>query len=558
MTSYYEPSPLTFPDSIRLVELHAGVPSANVTCTVIQTRLGDAPPYEAISYTWGATDDQLPLACGPAGAQIIIMVTRNCESMLRRLRSSDATRLVWVDAICIDQGNIDERNAQVAMMGQIFQSARRVVIDIGETSDSSDEALHAIMHCSEQTLYAMDLGLRIKDAVSKLYERAWFGRVWVLQEAFRSKEAVVLCGTGLVPWSIFRPFRIWVDSRPAWETEHWHVALPSIVPPALTVGNHHSRTYTAREDLLSLLVKGSTCDATDPRDKVFAMLPILADAPAEKLHADYAKGTAQVFIETATWLLSAVGLSFLPCAGAGPRIDELPSWVPDWSARFREPWMIGLGGVYYPLSAGGHTAAVALALFPGPLLKARGIAVDTIRTTSASLKVNIRSDSAELTKFVADCRSYRTTDPRGPARLPAARAWEPRTNETRLHPPNWAAWKYGLPFETPLDISDNELANLVTYFCASRQLVLTERGYFGVAPSDAVPGDTVVCLLGAGVPYILRQVAQDGPTSTTLRYKLVGESYLYGLMAGEALEGVDLSGVKQQDAPAPFEDFFVE
>jgi hypothetical protein len=101
MTSYYEPSPLTFPDSIRLVELHAGAPSANVTCTVILTRLGDAPPYEAISYTWGATDDQLPLACGPAGAQIIIMVTRNCESMLRRLRSSDAPRLVWVDAICI-------------------------------------------------------------------------------------------------------------------------------------------------------------------------------------------------------------------------------------------------------------------------------------------------------------------------------------------------------------------------------------------------------------------------------------------------------------------------
>lgn len=160
-------------------------------------------------------------------------------------------------------------------MGQIYQSARRVVIDIGETSNSSDEALHAIMHCSEQTLYAMDLGLRIKDAVSKLYERAWFGRVWVLQEAFRSKEAVVLCGTGLVPWSIFRPFRIWVDSRPAGETEHWHVALPSMVPPALTVGNHHSRTYTAREDLLSLLVKGSTCDA------VFAVLPMLADAPAE-------------------------------------------------------------------------------------------------------------------------------------------------------------------------------------------------------------------------------------------------------------------------------------
>ena len=58
MTSRYEPFPLEFPDNIRLVELHAGTPSADLTCTAIQTKLKDALPYEAISYTWGTTDDQ--------------------------------------------------------------------------------------------------------------------------------------------------------------------------------------------------------------------------------------------------------------------------------------------------------------------------------------------------------------------------------------------------------------------------------------------------------------------------------------------------------------------
>jgi hypothetical protein len=212
-----------------------------------------------------------------------------------------------------------------------------------------------------------------------------------------------------------------VESNRAWDTEHWRVELPNTVPRVLTLGNHKSRIYTAQQDLLPLLCKGRRCDATDPRDKVIAVLPMLADAP-ENLRADYAKSTAQVFTETAMWLLSAVGLSFLPCVVGGSSINELPSWVPDWSIKLREQWMIGLGEVYYSLSASGNTAAVAQVLFPGPLLKARGIAVDTIRTTSASLKERIRSDSAELTKFIADGRSYRTTDPRGPARLPNIRS----------------------------------------------------------------------------------------------------------------------------------------
>lgn len=128
---------------------------------------------------------------------------------------------------------------------------------------------------------------------------------------------------------------------------------------------------------------------------------------------------------------------------------------------------------------------------------------------------------------MADRRSYKTTDVQGPIRLPAKRSWEPRTNETRLHPPNWAAWKYGLPFEKPWEISDNEMANLVTRFCSNRELALTERGYFGVVPSDAKSGDIVVCLLGAGVPYILRSVAQSDDYNAPTRFELIGESYLY-------------------------------
>jgi Heterokaryon incompatibility protein (HET) len=101
--------PLKPGNSIRLVQIHAGDSATNLTCDIIQAKLGEAPPYEAISYTWGPTEHLQTIPCGPEGANIA--VTQNCESVLRRLRDPNSPRLVWIDAICIDQGNVGERNA---------------------------------------------------------------------------------------------------------------------------------------------------------------------------------------------------------------------------------------------------------------------------------------------------------------------------------------------------------------------------------------------------------------------------------------------------------------
>ena len=559
MSSYYEHVPLPFPDSTRLIELHPGISSASLSCTILQRRLKDAPSYEAISYTWGAVDDQVPLECGLAGTSRDLMITRNCAQMLCRIRSATGQRRLWVDAICIDQENIDERNTQIAMMGSIYRGASRVVIDIGERSKDSDTALGALMHCSENRLYEMIPGLQIRDTVEDLYRRAWFGRVWVLQEVYWAQETVVMCGDRLVPWSIFRPFKIWVYSRAAWEfQEHWYIKLPDEEPQMLSIGNHYNRIYRAREDLLSLLCKGRTCNATDTRDKVFAMLPLLADAYPEGLRADYNKSTAQVFVETAMWLLSAVGLSFLPSAGGISKIAGVPSWVPDWSVQRLQRHTIGQAGLFQPLSAGLDTMPIAQVLSPGNVLKVRGVAVDKIRITTAPLKTNIRSDSSELDDFITGCRTYQTNDLRGPIRHPQVRRWEQKTTEERIHPPKWAAHVYGLPIENPGDISDNELANVLNYFCCGRELVQTERGSFGVAPMDTKPGDLVVCLLGSSVPYILRETRQDDSSGSSFRYRLIGESYLYGLMAGEGMKDIDLAEARLQDAMAPLADFHLE
>jgi Heterokaryon incompatibility protein (HET) len=540
--------PLSSSENIRLLKIHAGDLDERVATTIYQIQLETAPPYEAISYTWGSESGVEEITCGPDGYRI--RITKNCESVLRRLQLPDEERLVWIDAICIDQTSIEERNAQVAIMGQIYKTASRVIIDIGETSANS--ALDCIIHCSDEWCSKFS-----PDAVEELYSRPWFKRVWVLQEAYMSKEAYVLCGTRFVPWSYFKPHKVWVDSKYVLEQENWHMPIPFVVPHALTVGSHKTRTYTARKDLLPLLCKSRTCSATDPRDKVFALIPMLGALEAEELHADYAVPTVQVYTEIATWLLSAFGLSFLPCVNGVTKLIDLPSWVPDWSLNFREVQMIGLGGVYYPLSAGGNIEAVAeVLLFNNNTteLKVRGIAVDTIRKLSKT--IDIRSDNAALAEFVSDCGSYRTQDPSGPPKKPALRHWKARTDATRLHPPPWAASEYGIPLQYPDRETDNDLSDKMTFFCVGRQLMLTEHGYFGVVPEDAEVGDTVCCFLGAGVPYILREVGYCC-RGTEKSFKLVGESYVYGLMEGEAFEGIDMSDIQKKTAPEPLEDFHI-
>jgi hypothetical protein len=94
------------------------------------------------------------------------------------------------------------------------------------------------------------------------------------------------------------------------------------------------------------------------------------------------------------------------------------------------------------------------------------------------------------------------------------------------------------------------------HFCSGRQLMLTDRGYFSVVPKHAEVGVTVCCFLGAGVPYVLRHV-RDCCKGTEKSFKLIGESYVYGLMQGEAFESIDKSTIREDIAPDPLQDFHI-
>ena len=110
----YSPLP---PGIIRLVRLYAGT---YLMCDLIIAHLDSLPPYEALSYCWGDSKDRFPITCNGVRG---LAVTENLHSALKRLQLPNQPRLIWADAICINQEDIDERGSQVRLMKDIYRRA---------------------------------------------------------------------------------------------------------------------------------------------------------------------------------------------------------------------------------------------------------------------------------------------------------------------------------------------------------------------------------------------------------------------------------------------------
>lgn len=129
------------PKSIRLLELVPWTEEdiSNEIYVRIRMRVAsmegpDAIPYEALSYCWSDATTLRPIVCDDA----VIFVTESLCMALQRLHLPDETRILWVDALCINQGDLAEKNWQVRMMSEIYKNSRRVLAYLGEDMQKSE------------------------------------------------------------------------------------------------------------------------------------------------------------------------------------------------------------------------------------------------------------------------------------------------------------------------------------------------------------------------------------------------------------------------------------
>lgn len=137
-------------DEFRLIELQpAWDPQSPIECRLLQVSMTDDTAYEALSYTWG--DDTNPETILLDGKPFL--VTRNLDSALRALRRATEERRLWVDALCINQSDIAERNREVLRMREIYERAERVIIWLGEAGPDSELAVSHLALLNERFEY---------------------------------------------------------------------------------------------------------------------------------------------------------------------------------------------------------------------------------------------------------------------------------------------------------------------------------------------------------------------------------------------------------------------
>jgi hypothetical protein len=124
---------------IRLLQLAPGRGDAPLRCSLLQVDADGEQPYEAISYAWGNGRNKRYIHCD--GKHIVI--TRNLFDALWYFRHPDHTRSLWADAACIDQQNIEERNAQVQLMASIYSKASTVLLWLGKVESD-------VAHCASE------------------------------------------------------------------------------------------------------------------------------------------------------------------------------------------------------------------------------------------------------------------------------------------------------------------------------------------------------------------------------------------------------------------------
>jgi hypothetical protein len=328
----YEPIDLDRP-ALRLLHLLRGKGSI-IKCMLYQAFLdgADLIPYEALSYTWDGANKNFTVTVNGKS----LNVTENLYLALQHLRSEHIDRVIWVDAICIDQNNIRERGHQVQQMCKIYSQAEEVVVWLGPATQETDVFMgslqqlenHSSIHGYKRshwdlsqwtTFWLLDSkgpDVELRKGLDLLLSRPWFRRVWILQEIANAKRANIWCGTKSVKSHTFAIAPSLIGIKP----ERHCQAVLDIMPGQL----REETWWSESRDLYNLLLKFKESEASDQRDKVYALLGISSDArDTDSLRPDYTKDLKKVIHDTSSFLFGPSDVSY----------DTMSQFVRDLTSR---------------------------------------------------------------------------------------------------------------------------------------------------------------------------------------------------------------------------------
>lgn len=340
----------------RLLRIEKGE-GPELRCKIVRVHSLEEAKYEALSYTCGSERTVRNITI-ISGDDYNFPVTESCYNAIKRLRRANSARTVWVDAVCINQDDISERNQQVKIMPKIFKNAERVFVYLGQGRNSSDEAMECLT--GERDGFPT--------ALKDLVKHPWFSNIWVLQEMYNAGSVKVLCRDKSVEWSLNA--QLWKD-RLAEE-------FPSGDHPRVLLirdGSHNMPSPSRK--LIDLLLESRFCESMDPRDRIFALLQMSTISSRGGLKVDYGSNVEDLYILAATQFLRHGHLDAIYSVDRRQGRDgKLPSWVTDWRT------LRGCTPITKSARSSYHYSRGSFSKPEGRILKLRGRYVATVTNPS--------------------------------------------------------------------------------------------------------------------------------------------------------------------------------
>jgi hypothetical protein len=590
--------------SIRLISLAPAADfSSDIHCNIYQVSLDSNPEYEAVSYAWGNPNiceaiflDGFPFS-----------VTVNLVSALRHLRLKDEARVLWVDALSIDQSNLQERGQQVSFMAKIYSMAKCDALWLGEDEDDGEQAFEIVTAIADildrfedevsldpEIIAPLVLPLltpenceALKSVLSK--PLVW-RRIWIVQEIVRAKNVNLHFGRQKMSWSLVRKFHrlswCFLDSR---YEAIYDKMLNTAVPAYHIYGLREKRDeYLGSDDanlailLWHLYLKNR--EATDPRDMIFAPLGLI-NLQVLQIRPDYTKSAEEIFVSfTRKAILNSgnldslcfghiteTSLTYQKHFGGTPLV--LPSWAIDFSGYSRRQTFASFFATgirsQQIFSASGPTAVSLELEHADPTLGSETLVLSGIWIDKVVTAFEPIGDDWEWKEFRDMIREipseiltdeYCTGEPGLPAvvrTLLAGREWGiRRLSVDRLQ-------KYCIMFEWLM--SKEGYSEVKTTDTDGRAGITDdeerERGLFH---DDLVNSkDYRFCLTEKGFMALIPDTAEEGDILCvlygsnyphTLRpvpdkentHQVIGNAYVHGFMDGEVLEWRDKGKLEEK------------
>jgi hypothetical protein len=565
------------PRHIRLLRLSRNPAELQI----IHTSITSAPNYNAVSYAWNGQLRNESFVIGPCRLRVI----QNIVTALPHLTRNASTQYLWIDGICINQDDEFEKEVQVPLMREIYILSRSCLVWLGDSTPVAEIAFNTMpriikkLETYEELSQVWEeegisvLSKNIWEAplwkgIVDIFSRLWFKRVWTFQEAVLPPEVLFLCGACFITLEDIQALAIPLLN---------HLTVLENYFPRTGVGKNFLfvgflKMYRISQfrnsgkvsqkplNTLRLLYFTNPWFVSNRLDKVYGVLGVCDRSLQQYITVDYSKSKANMSKDLVKWYIEyGEDLFFLNLATSTgmeqrPGTLGLPTWIPDFT-DFSSHW--GLCTIWQRFRAGmvdRKTFTDKVPQFIEGELHVKGFQVDEVSHIIPSLETQFQTQAekcANIIEWENVCLDASMTLFVSSLDIVPEAHWttiilaicdkhiKPILNDYLLLKAYIRSIASNKPLTLELEYRKEDFSMQIRRLHQALtvgRFYCTRDGRVGIGPKGTLPGDTICVFYNGFTPFVLRHFSDVVAERECDRWKFVGDSYTWGLMAGETFQ----------------------